>query len=489
MADRSKLLPPGGSAPGSGNLFGSLFGSLMVRDPRARVFVLVGLLLLMLAIMFGLRQYASTGEAKQVSRDVPAPEVPGVVFTGVPVFDMEIANRIADDGPDSRRRWPSEAAHYLLLEAANTPAVHGYRKNLLPLTPGSAAEIDKDSRPWRFKYVRFRGEIEYMREEDYEAVYGPPSPPQGLVRRGRVRVAEGDGSVRVVFVTLAMPTWIDRNEPTPEVKLIQDGWVRGRGILVGNYVDTTGGEEVPALLVVATDVERDYETVPVDSMKDIPFDVIEDDPADAVDQAGRDTLAKEYPRPLYRLLKLAEGRAGGPGAARRAEEKLVPQAISTREQWEEIVGQAAKYRGRYYGGFGAMADSPLRYGPETITPNDAGVEECLNGWIVTDQQKLFQFLAPAALDRDWLARTRIRWEGYFYKTKLYHARDGTERYAPVFVLTVLEEVKLPRPGRLVPILLAGGFILGIAIMIFLIVREDRTKESYRRLRRRRVAAE
>jgi hypothetical protein len=388
-------------------------------------------------------------------------------------------------GPDARRRWPTEAVRYLMLEAANTPAVHAYHKNLLPITAGSAAMIDKDSHPWRFKYVRFRGELEYMREEEHEDA-------PGRVTRGRVRIAGTDPPVRVVFVTTELAEWRDLDDPSPypEKHLIEDGWVRGRGILVKNYVDTAGAADAPALLVVATDIERDYATVPVASLADIPLDIIKDDPAMSSTQEGRDLLRKEYPRPFYRLIRLAEGRAGGPGAELRAQEGLKPERLATRAQWEELYNHPERFRGRYFGGLGAVAMVPHRITPEEIQANDAGVEECLSAWILTDEQKFIWCFGPASLDRDdWKRKARIRWEGFFYKMKLYSAQDGMERMAPVFVLTVLEEVMPAPPDRLTHLLLAAGFVLGIGLMIFFIVRDDRTKESYRRVRRRRVAAE
>lgn len=467
-------------------------GFLAVRDPKVRIAVLGVLLVIVIGGMVSLSRYASSPAAKGVVDTAPAVEVKRDVVSGVPAFDMEVAEDLTDYGTEARRRWPAEAIHYLLLEAANTPAVYSYARNLLPLTPGSAAEIEKDSRPWRFKYVRFRGELEYLREEDYEAVYGPPAPPGGLVWRGRVRVADGPPALRVVFVTTTGPGWFDYNEPVPvpEMKLIVDGWVRGRGILVGNYIDSSGGEDVPALLVVATGLERDFATVKVGSLRDVPFSIIRDDPAIAsTEEGGRQILAKEYPQPLYRLVKYAEGLAGGAGAGKRAEGNLKPEALATREVWEDLVGQPAKFRGRYFGGLGALADTPLRYVAETITPNDAGVEECLNGWLVTDQQKLMQFIAPASLDLDWQTRTRVRWEGFFYKTKLYPARDGQDRLAPVFVLTVLEEVKPPPPNTKIHLFLASGFVAGMLLLAYIVLKDDRTKQRYKRFRQRRVAAE
>jgi hypothetical protein len=483
MFEDLKKSQRGGLSPGRG-----LFGFLHVSDPKMRVYVMAGLLVLLLAIAFGLRMYASSDEAKQMTRQqVPSLEADFTGLSSMPLFDPEMGHRISDEGPDARRRWEDEAVPYLLLEARSTPAVTAYSRALLPITPGSAAEIDKDSRPWRLKYVRFRGPLEYIREEDYESTYRASDPPLGRIHRGRVRIREGDETVRVVFVTPTAPLWSDPNGPTPrpEVKIIRDGWVRGRGIFVKNYIDT---DDQPALLVVATRIERDYATVEVTTLEDIPFQIIDDDPAHAGTETGRLLLAKEYPKTLYRLIKYAEKRAGVPGAALRRQEKLAPKSFDTEKKYEELVGQPARFRAQYFGGLGAIALEPFAYGPTTITANDAGVSECLNGWILTDKAKLFQFVAPIELAGDWRQRTRIRYEGYFYKTKLYPARDGTDRLAPVLVLTVLDKVPMPRPGLTVPILIAAGFALGILALGVIVWREFRTKESFRLQRRRRVTA-
>ena len=99
----------------------------------------------------------------------------------MPIFDPAMGHRITDEGPDARRRWEDEAIPYLLIEARSTPAVTAYSRALFPLNPGSAAEIDKNSRPWRLKYVRFRGPLEYIREEEYESTYRGSDPPLGRI--------------------------------------------------------------------------------------------------------------------------------------------------------------------------------------------------------------------------------------------------------------------------------------------------------------------
>ena len=483
MFENLKKSQRGGLSPSRG-----LFGFLHVSDPKMRVYVMAGLFVLLLAIAYGLKMYAGSDDAQKMTQQaVPSVEADLTGLAGIPTFDPKMGHRIADEGPDARRRWEDEAVPYLLLEARNTPAVTAYSRALLPITPGSAAGIEKSSRPWRLKYVRFRGPLEYVREEEYATTYRPTDPPLGRIHRGRVRVLDGDEAVRVVFVAPTAPMWSDPNGPTPrpEVKIIRDGWVRGRGIFVKNYIDSDGE---PALLVVATRIERDYAAVPVTSLESIPFQIIDDDPAHADQEAGRSLLAKEYPRTLFRLVKYAEKRAGKAGAALRREEGLEPGSFDSEEKYEELVGQPARFRAQYFGGLGAIALEPFAYGPTTITPNDAGVQECLNGWILTDKAKLFQFVAPIELAGEWAQRARIRYEGYFYKTKLYPARDGSDRLAPVLVLTVLEKVPPPRPNLVFPILIALGFILGLLALAAIVVREFKSKESYRLQRRKRVKA-
>ncbi|MDH3592796.1 MAG: hypothetical protein OER88_13000, partial [Planctomycetota bacterium] len=408
-------------------------------------------------------------------------------LSGVPAFDRAMADRVRDDTAEERKAWEHEAVSYLLHEARNTPAVHSYRRNLLPINAGSGATIAKDSKPWRLQFVRFRGALESIREENYEINYAEAEPPIGQVHRGRVRVA-GGGDVRVVFIYGAAPMWADPNEATarPETKLITDGWVRGRGIVVKNFIDVDGGDSTPAILVVATRIDRDYAPVPVNSLADIPFSIIDDDPTHADNEDQRVVLAKEYPRPLFRLVRYASARAGKAGAELRKSEKLEAGSLSEKD-YETLIGKPAQFRAKYYGSLGAIALEPLQYGASTITANDAGVQECLNGWIMTDQRKLIQFVAPIELAGTWKLRDRIRWEGFFYKTKLYPAQNGTDRLVPLFVLTRLEKVPPPPRDYWTQVVIAGGFLIGIALLVFLVVREDKTKSDYLASRRRTIA--
>jgi hypothetical protein len=477
----------GFGSPGKG-----LFSLLQVQNPGARIVILLLLFVLIAGAMVGLKFYAGTPDATKIADDVPAVSVRSVAApdgtAGVPTLDRSVIAGVNDATPEEKRLWNADAMEFLLREARHNPAVQSYRRNLLPLTPGSGAQIAKDCDPWRLQFVRFRGPLEYMEEEDYDAVYAPADPPIGRVHRGCVRIGDGPDAIRVVFLLPIMPQWADPNDssPTPEYKLITDGWVRGRGLVVKNMLDTRTGVERPAILVVATLLERDYDEVEVGGLEDIPFSIIDDDPTHADSENHRLVLAKEYPKTLYRLVKYAQARAGAAGAAQRKADGL--RAASLKEaEYETVIGQPSRFRAKYYGGLGALAMVPNAYDAATIAPNDAGIDACINGWILTDERKLIQFVAPAALAGDWKERDRIRWEGFFYKTKLYPARDGVDRLAPLFVVTVLERVPPPKPDYVVQICIAGGFVLGVALLVFLVVREDGTKQRYRASRRRAPA--
>jgi len=469
---------------------------LRVASPRLRVALLCGGLVLVIAIMLWLKTFAGKGGDTKRLPVQPAltvsPQAGLPVVSGTPVLDPKYRDMIRDATPDDRRWFQDQIIAYLLLEAKNTPAVHAWNRNLLPISSGSAPEIRKDSKPWRYKYVRFRGKLEYIRDENHEEVYGESDPPIGEIYRGRVLVAPGEPPVRILFLTPTVPLWrdTDSQEARPPFKIIEDGWVRGRGIFVKNFIERTPGGEVETFLVIATRIERDYETVPVRSLADIPFNIIHDDPALPTQRDGRAILAKEYPRALFRLVRYAEDRAGKQGEAVRKREGLVPAAWPhDPKAYEALMGRPKQSRGKYLGGLGAIAMAPLEYGPATIPANDAGVEECLNGWLVTDSNQLVQFVAPISLAGDWHKLDRIRFEGFFYKIKLYPSRAGFDRVVPLMVLTVLEKVPPPSLNRSMELWIALGFILGIGLLFFIIVREDKTKESYRRVWRKRLGTD
>jgi hypothetical protein len=461
-------------------------------DPRWRIAVLVGVLIMLIALFAGLRSYATSPDAKR------GPEVPdaqiGITgedlrFRGIPSLDDTLAERIRDIGPDARRDWEPEAMEYLVLMARHAPAVHAYNVNLLPITPGSAVEIAKDSRPWRFKFVRFRGELEYIVKEDYEARYGGQAK-LGSVHRGRIRVAGGE-TARVAFVTPTAPRTTDpnSNDPVERYEDITDGWVRGRGVLVKNFLDAgPEGGEVPAILVVATQIERDYETRPVERLEDIPFQIIEDDMSLVGEGERHRLLFKSYPRCMFRLIRYAEARVGEAGRALRQQEQLETRPLATLDQYEELRNQPTRFRAQYFGGLGVLPDEPVFHDPETTEPNDAGVEEYLHGFIANDRLLLIQFVAPASLAGKWKKGDRVRYEGYFYKTRAYNARNGSEQLRPMLVLTVLEKVAMPKSSYVGPLVIASLFVAGIVAFVVIVVREDRMKDDYRRSRRKRAVA-
>ena len=468
---------------------GKVRNPMAVRDPKARIYLMVILLLGVIVGMFSLGNFAKNPK-NRTTPNTPALEVKeaddGVV--GVPVLDRSVLDKIEDESDESRAWWQNDVMTHLILEARGTPAVQDFNYNLVPLNEKNLPLIAKDSKGWRGRYVRFRGELEFLREEPYEELYGASEVEIGIVHRGRLRV--NGGEMRVSFVTPLGPIWSDPNtlRPIPKIRSIVDGWVRGRGIFVKNFIDEIGDEAVPSVLIVATKIERDYATVPVESFADIPFDEI-DDEVDAGTPDGRAVLAKEFPRALYRLVKFAESRAGDEGKAQREADGVKVLPFPEGKAFEELVGQPKKHRGNYYRGLGVIALQGIHYDAGTIQPNDAGVTEAVNGWINTDRHKLVQFIAPAPLAyRPWKARTRVRFGGYFYKTKLYRARMGKDHQAPLFVLTELEEVVPAPPDYTGSFIVAGLFILGFAVLILVVLREDKTKESYRAMRRKRRAS-
>ncbi len=460
-----------------------------VGDPKTRLYVYIGLLVLFALIAIGLRNYGKSYEARKQRREGPS-EVLGISgdasrFAGAPDLDMRLAERITDMGPDARERWETDVIPYLLLEARHTPSVHAYSRDLLPLVPEVAPAIRKDSRPWRFQFVRFRGVIESIREETYEDVYGGKTEI-GQIHRAIVVMGGGEGAVRLTVLYPFAPRWSDENEPTihPEQHLITDGWIRGRGVFVKNFLDRAAdGTPVETFLVVATAIERDFETLPVTSLEEIPFQIIEDDPSMQGDPQREPLLFRKYPRTLFRLLRWAEGRAGPAGAPQRAQDGLTALDFESQD-YTELIGQAPRFRAKYFRGLGALVYPPSYYGPEQTEPNDAGVEEFLYGWIYTDRHHLIEYCAPASLAGEFKSNHRIRWEGYFYKARAYPSKGGTDRLAPMFVLTALEGVAPPATHSTEQIIIAAAFCVGIGLLVFLIVREDKTKSDFRRARKK-----
>jgi hypothetical protein len=464
-----------------------LIPGLSVADPKTRILVLVALFAMLLTVAGVLKGYANRPEAQELQSEAPpSKQIPeDERFSGIPTLDRRYVDEIKDGTPAEQGQWDEKAIAYLLAEARSTPAVLAYRRRLLPVTAKSGAEARKDPKPWRLQFVRFRGKLEYMQEGDYADISRGGDDSIGRVHVGRILIdgAEADPPVRVKFVTPTLPLVPD--EPDGD----DLGWMRGRGIFVKNYLDVgPDGEEVPAMLVIATRIGRDYETRPVTGLKNIPFTDIQDDPSLLVDADTKRTFMKWYPKPLFRLLAWATPRTGAAGAELRKKEGLKPAAFEAKAEWEALFAHPEKHRGDYVGGLGAMAIDPLfKAEIEDDKVNDAGVESYMTGWLVTDSEHLVQFVAPAALHTGLKRRARIRFEGFFYKIQGYYARDGTQRMAPFLVLTVLEEVEVTPPDTRLELFIAAGFVLGIAVLVFIIVREDKTKQDYRRTRRRQKA--
>ncbi len=499
MFEDLKKSTRGGAAPGTRK---SLLG---VSDPRMRLYLMIGAAVVLGAIALGLHQYAGDPENKKIDPGEPAVD-PGLPiderFSGVPPLDPKFRQKIEDDTPKARRRWQNDVMSYLLYEAGNTPAVLAYKKNLFPLTRETAQGIAQGSaKPnepagkgsggsasWRYQYVWFRGVLETGIEEiNYESVFGKAELPVGQVHRARV-VLDGEGpAASVLFYTPMPPYWADPNTPEPFAPnmMIKKGWIRGRGIFVKRFVDTRGGQDAPCLLVVATHIERDYEHVDVKTLADIPFGLIQDDWSLKETRKGLAQLGREFPRPLFRLVQYASKRAGEAGRARREAEGLKPKSLRDPKVFEKVITQPARHRADYFGGLGAIGWPPNLF---TADPNDAAVEEYVTGYLVTDSQKLIQFVAPVALGAEWKRRDRIRWEGFFYKTRHYKTIANKDKIVPMIVLTRLEIVTPVPPDKTMPLVIAGLFVLGLGALAFLVLREDRTKQSFRRQARRRSTA-
>lgn len=469
-----------------------------VSDPKLRILILVGMLVFLAFAAAMLRGYAKRPGAKDGETDAsPSKEIPGSRdprFSGVPTLDPSYLDKVHDATPKEQEQWDEEAIAYLLTEARNTPAVLAYKRKLFPIDPTNVEFVRKNSKDWRFQFVRFRGEIEYMREGDYADISNGGDETIGRVHYGRVLLAGTEKKpARVVFVTPTRPQWTDYNTAavTPKIEIIKDGWVRGRGIFVKKYRDVgPDGEEHETFLVVATRIKRDFKQQKVESLDSIPFHIIQDQYELIQDEIGRRLLFKTYPKTLFRLLRWAILRAGPEGKAQREEDGLKAESIAKVEDYERIVSNPQANRAKYFGALGALTFDPIYVGPEDIEDdkaNDAGISGYMFGWIVTDKERLLQFVAPSKFGKlDLKRRTRIYFAGYFYKTQGYLARDGTKRLVPFFVLTELREVYPTQPDHKVELFIAVGFILGIGLLVYFILREDKTKQDYRRWRRKAV---
>ena len=93
---------------GTQKIGGAYFASLKVRDPKMRIVVLFGLLALLILASTLLKSWAATPEANKIAEE-PSQLIGTDLkprFRGVPALDMRIAERISDQGPDARSRWP-----------------------------------------------------------------------------------------------------------------------------------------------------------------------------------------------------------------------------------------------------------------------------------------------------------------------------------------------------------------------------------------------
>ena len=479
-----------GSSGGRGAIAALFFG---VGSPKVRIAILC-VALVVLGLLYALAKGYSKSPSSPVSVDndlTPTFRQRGtytpIDIGDLPLLSPKIAAEVKDDAAADRRIVKQNVLSYLLTEVESTPAVFHYTRNLFPLEKYAPA-VEKKPENWRFKFFRWRGELEGpIKDERYEEVYGVDLEGVIFVYRGRVRVGEGADAVRVVFITPVAPRWVDKHINLQKIPLqdIVDGWVRGYGIFVKRFLDKNpDGSETPAFLFVATRIDRDYETREVTSLGDVGFEGIRDNPK-LVGTELESLLYRLYPLPMFRLLKYADARSGRDGAALREKEKLVAKELGSLQAYEELIYHPEEHRADYLGGLGAIARTPHIQEVEPPFANDAGVEQWATGWIVMDSpRRLFQYMAPAHLVREWRKLTRIRYEGFFYKTQAYYRR-GADSLTPLLVLTVLQEVKAPKRDFSNQIMFAAGFTLLIGAMIWVIMREDKTKRDYKEMRRKR----
>lgn len=405
--------------------------------------------------------------------------------TGGPNIDMAQAALLKDATADEQRTIRPEPLGYIVAEAKINPRVWSYRDNLPVLDAEVAAQIYKAPADWRFVFFRFRGEIDVsIEEQDFGQVWRSEAPSVRNVWYGRLKL-DGSDAARVTFLMPTEPTWADPNDPQPNPpsQPLRDGWMRGRGLFLQRYLSGSNGGEVPTLFFIVTDLKRDYETRPVRTLEDCELEKVVDGQG-----LGRLLQMRIFTRYLYRLVRYANDRAGPAGAALREREALERLSIDDSKLYNDLNAHSDDYRAKYFAGYGSVASEYYR---EQAHPNDAGIEEIGTTWIYTDGDRLIWARVPPAIRQDevWPPRTRIYYEGYFYKWRGYPTKAGTWRRAPELVLTRLAKVRPPEGNPVGELVFACAFVAGIALIVWFIVRDDKTKRDYRKRHRSSVVLE
>ncbi|MFQ5844544.1 MAG: hypothetical protein ACE5JG_06085 [Planctomycetota bacterium] len=446
--------------------------------------ILIGVLVVLLLGTVFLLMRTNPPEPRAEQPSLPVADEPTQVFgagKGGPSFDADTLALLKDATVEQRRTPRPEPLGYLLAEAKQNPAVWSYRDRLARIDADLGEELQETPAAWRGVILSFRGRLEVpIEEQDLAAAWGTTAVDVEKVWHGRLLI-EGRPDHRLHFLSPTEPTWTDPEDPTPNPPTppLREGWVRGRGIFVQRLLapGAAGAGEVSALLFVATALERDYQRREIATLQDCELHKIEDDPV-----RGRAILDRPFPLQLARLLRYAEARAGAKGKPLREKEGLTPDTIDAKKTYEELMAHPDRFRARYFGGLGTvMVEHTVRRAP----PNDAGMRETGTVWILTDKQRLLRAHTPPALRVDLPKGTRVLYEGFFYKGSAYPTQAGTWRRAPVLVLTRLDRVLPPESNPLSELIFAGAFGAGLLLLIWFIVREDKTKRAYRRGRAHR----
>ena len=87
------------------------------------------------------------------------------------------------------------------------------------------------------------------------------------------------------------------------------------------------------------------------------------------------------------------------------------------------------------GGLGIIAKQGYRFDPSSIETNDANVEECFDGWIATDHNRLIQQLSYVQKVAATILGHRLRLDQTFFSTDIENVYRARYRISAKFPLT------------------------------------------------------
>ena len=394
------------------------------------------------------------GESTANVPDTPQVELALVV----PEIDGERLGALVEDAAESDRVKLERPA----LEAAIS-AARGIRDNVfddmggVPLDTAIVGEMGAAPDEHRGRLVRAWGRI-----ESYEELH---SADGSELRHLMLLGAEDAG--RVWFVTP------DIGDAVPSV----DEFVRLDGFFLKNHRRDTAEGWVDAPLLVAPRAHGSWPRLePVRDVASIQLGFVRDDGPEGM----YGILSEEY----WELVSYVDNLA--PDAVDWAEAPVLDNKLLAR-----IYDDGTPYRGRAIRlpvckilGIGAMAQSenPLRR------------RKLVEGWLGhggwTGQAPVVRFVGPRLGEDDWNEGDEIYARGFFFKNHGYTPRDGGLGLAPFFVLESVELFVPPdNVGMRQLLYLTAGLAIGLAVLIFFLLKRDRARSEALQedLRRRRKA--